>query len=79
MVTGEIGNVKHEIAYLGDTLNTSARIEQACREFQRQFLASADVIEALELPAHVESESLGPIELRGIGSSVELLALTRTR
>ncbi len=79
VVTGEIGTIKHEIAYLGDTLNTSARIEQACRDFQRPFLASADVIEALKLPADVEAESLGPIELRGIGSSVELLAITRTR
>ncbi len=79
VVTGEIGTVKHEIAYLGDTLNTSARIEQTCRDFQRPFLASADVIEALKLPADVEAESLGPIELRGIGSSVELLAITRTR
>jgi len=78
VITGEVGDVKHEIVYLGDTLNTSARIEQACREFQRPFLASADVIEALELPAGVEAERLGPIELRGIGSSVELLAITHT-
>jgi class 3 adenylate cyclase len=47
-------------------------------EFQRSFLASADVVEALQLPADVKAESLGPIELRDIGSSVELLAITRT-
>ncbi len=79
VVTGEIGNVKHEIAYLGDALNTSARIEQACRQFQRPFLASADVVDALELPSDVEVESLGPIELRGRGSSMELFAITSTR
>ena len=76
VVTGEIGTVKHEIAYLGDTLNTAARIEQACREFQRPFLASSDVIQALELSAGFEAESLGPIELRGVESSVELFAVT---
>lgn len=76
VITGEVGDVKHEIVYLGDTLNTSARIEQACREFQKPFLASADVIEAIELPAGLEAESLGPVELRGIGSSIELLAVT---
>lgn len=77
VVTGEVGTVKHEIVYLGDTLNTSARIEQACREFQRTFLASADVVDALELPSEVSAESLGAIELRGKRSSVELVALTR--
>lgn len=79
VVTGEIGNFKHEIAYLGDTLNTSARIEQACRQLQRPFLASADMVDALELPSDVEAESLGPIELPGLRSSVELYAITRKR
>ena len=78
VVTGEVGTVKHEIVYLGDTLNTAARIEQACRTYGRRFLASADVIEALELPPNVARESLGPIELRGVASSVELLAISRT-
>jgi adenylate cyclase len=79
VVTGEIGNFKHEIAYVGDTLNTSARIEQACREFQRPFLASADVVDALELPSDVHAESLGAVELRGRGSAMELFALDRIR
>lgn len=77
VVTGDIGSVKHEIAYLGDTLNTAARIEQACREFSRPFLASADVIDSVELPPDVEAESLGAIDLRGKRTSVELLAVSR--
>lgn len=79
VVTGEIGYFKHEIAYLGDTLNTSARIEQACRQLQRPFLASADMVDALQLPPDVAAESLGPIELRGLKSSIELFAITRKR
>ncbi len=75
VVTGEIGTVKHEIVYMGDTPNTAARIEQACRDFDRPFLASADVVEAVTLPDGTTVESLGPIELRGVGSSVELFAL----
>lgn len=77
VVTGEVGTVKHEIVYVGDTPNTSARIEQACREFQRTFLASADVVEAVAVPDDISIESLGAIELRGVGSSVELYALER--
>ena len=77
VVAGEIGTVKQEIAYLGDTLNVAARIEQASKEFQHQFVASAAVISALDLPSEIASESLGGIDLRGIEGSVELFAMTR--
>ena len=77
VVTGEIGTIKHEIAFLGDTLNAASRIQQASKELQRQFLASAAVISALDLPHDIASESLGRIELRGIEDSVELFAMTR--
>ena len=77
VVTGEIGTIKHEIAFLGDTLNAASRIQQAGKDLQRSFLASAAVISALDLPNDIASDSLGPIELRGVGDSVELFALTR--
>ena len=38
VVAGEIGTIKHEIAFLGDTLNAAARIQQACKELQREVL-----------------------------------------
>ena len=48
VVTGEIGTVKHEIAFLGDALNTASRIEQASKQLRREVLASAAVISALD-------------------------------
>jgi adenylate cyclase len=77
VVTAEIGTVKHEIAFLGDTLNTASRIEQASKDRQRQVLASAALVAALDLPNDITSESLGPTELRGMNEPVELVALTR--
>lgn len=77
VVTGEIGTIKHEIAFLGDTLNVAARIQQASKELQRQFLASAEVISAVDLPNDIASESLGGVELRGVEGPVELFAITR--
>lgn len=77
VVTGEIGTIKHEIVFLGDTLNTASRIEQACKELQREVLASAAVMSALELPNDIASESLGRHEMRGVEDPVELFALTR--
>ncbi|HEX6286923.1 MAG TPA: adenylate/guanylate cyclase domain-containing protein [Acidimicrobiia bacterium] len=77
VVAGEIGTIKQEIAFLGDTLNAAARIEQAGKELEHQFLASAAVISALDLPSDFATESLGRIELRGIEDSLELFAITR--
>ncbi|HEY8170192.1 MAG TPA: adenylate/guanylate cyclase domain-containing protein, partial [Candidatus Limnocylindria bacterium] len=77
VVTGEIGTIKHEIAFLGDTLNAASRIQVASKEHQRPFLASAAVISALDVPNDITSESLGLIELRGVEDSVELFAMTR--
>jgi adenylate cyclase len=76
VVTGEIGTIKHEIAFLGDTLNAASRIQQAGKELQRQFLASAAVISALDLPNDIATESLGRIELRGVEEPVELFAMS---
>jgi len=77
VVTGEIGTIKHEIVFLGDTLNAASRIQQAGKALQRHFLASAEVISALDLPNDIATESLGRIELRGIEDAVELFAMTR--
>lgn len=77
VVAGEIGTVKQEITFLGDTLNTAARIEGAAKHLQRQFLATAEIVSALDLPEDIAAESLGPIELRGVEESVEVFAMTR--
>lgn len=77
VVAGEVGTIKHEIAYLGDALNVAARVEQACKELDHQFLASADVVSAFELPSEFTSVSIGPIELVGVAAPVELFAITR--
>lgn len=77
VVTGEIGTVKHEIVFLGDTLNAAARIQEASKELQRPVLASGEVISAVSLPDGVAAESLGKIDLRGVDGAMELFALSR--
>jgi adenylate cyclase len=77
VVTGEIGTVKHEIAFLGDTLHEAARIQEAGKELRSPVVASGDVLSALDLPDGIVSESLGRIQLRGVANAVELFAVTR--
>jgi adenylate cyclase len=37
---GELGTIKMEIAFLGDTMNIAARLQQACRDTGQRVLAS---------------------------------------
>jgi adenylate cyclase len=77
VVTGEMGSVKKEIVFLGDTVNTAARIQDLCRETGDRVLASADLIDRLELPPGVAKRSLGDLRLRGKGADLSLYALTK--
>ena len=78
VVTGEMGSVKKEIVFLGDTVNTAARIQDFCRQTGDRVLASADLVDRLELPPGVAKRSLGDLRLRGKGADLGLYALTKT-
>ena len=77
VVTGEMGSVKKEIVFLGDAVNTAARIQELCRETGDRVLASADLIDRLALPPGVAKQSLGGLRLRGKGADLALYALTK--
>jgi adenylate cyclase len=77
VVTGEMGSVKREIVFLGDTVNTAARIQELCRQTGDRVLASADLIDRLILPAGVAKSPLGDLRLRGKGADLALYALTK--
>jgi adenylate cyclase len=77
VVTGEMGSVKKEIVFLGDTVNTTARIQELCRQTGDRVIASADLIDRLELPPDVAKRSLGDLRLRGKGADLGLYALTK--
>ena len=77
VVVGEIGDRKLEIVLLGDTVNTTARIEQACRAFGRDFLVSAEALALIALPPGAGSEAMRAAALKGKSRQVELHAVTR--
>jgi adenylate cyclase len=79
VVTGEMGSVKREIVFLGDTVNTAARIQELCRQTGDRVIASAELIDRLELPAGIAKRSLGDLRPRGKGADLALYALTKLR
>jgi adenylate cyclase len=79
VVTGEMGSVKKEIVFLGDTVNTTARIQEFCRQTSDRVLASAALVNLLELPFGITKRSLGDLHLRGKENDVVLYALEKER
>lgn len=44
IVAGECGDDKREIVYFGDSINTTARIQEVCKETGRQLLISGELM-----------------------------------
>jgi len=65
----EVGKYKKEIAYHGDTINTAARIQGKCNEYQRGLLISAFLRERLDTDEYI-FEELDHIVLKGKEKSV---------
>ena len=76
VVTGELGHVKREIAYLGDTLNTAARIEQECKARDEVCVISAPLLEKLTLPDGVAATPMGETALAGRQARLALYSLS---
>ena len=77
VVVGEMGSVKKEIALLGDTLNTAARLVDACRDSGEAVIASADLLDRLVLSPGIAARSMGLIRLRGKEQAIGLYALVQ--
>lgn len=75
VVVGEIGNIKRDITYSGDVLNTAARIQALCKEFKREVIASEELIDKLQPLQKFEALPLGSIKLRGKEKEIPLIAV----
>jgi len=77
VVAGQIGDVRAEIAYVGDTLNVAARLLEAAKEIGRDVLVSGDLLARTTLPAGIVAEVLPTLTVRGRDASLGIAALSR--
>ena len=77
VTTGEIGHLKKDIVFTGDTLNTTARIQSLCNQYNADLLGSNDFVNELN-PKKINYEfiSLGNVQLRGRHKEIELFRIT---
>lgn len=62
---GEIGVLKKEIAFSGDVLNTTSRIQNECNKYKKDLLISEELLNKLEIDTNFVATRIGEFDLRG--------------
>jgi adenylate cyclase len=79
VVISECGDSRRQVAYFGDTVNVTARLQEHCKEVGRALLVSADLLRLVRPGGDLVVEALGPTQLRGRAAAVEVFAVERRR
>lgn len=76
VVIGELGDLRQEIAYSGDAMNTAARIEQATRELGVDVLVSEALVARLPPTDDFAITSVGGVAIAGKGGKLALCTVS---
>jgi len=77
VVSAQIGDLKREIVYNGDVVNTTARIRDECNVYNRDCLVSGNLRAVLEHQNGFLWEKIGSVTLRGKEREIELFSLVK--
>lgn len=75
VVSAQIGDLKREIVYNGDVLNTTSRIQNECNKYQRDCLVSGALMNRLKQRNGFQWERIDTVTLRGKETEVELFSV----
>ncbi len=75
VMVGELGDLRVEIAMLGDAINTTKRIEDACRQFDFNVMASSRLVRLAEMPESIHAVPVEEIAVRGKADKLRLCGL----
>ena len=77
VVISECGSSRRQLAYFGDTVNVTARLQEHCKEAGRNLLVSAELLHHMKLKPAFAIEALGEVRLRGRAAAIEGFAIER--
>jgi len=77
VIISECGDSHRQIAYFGDTMNVTARLQEHCKAVGRTLLVSADLLRRVRPGPDLRVVALGQAALRGRAASVEIFAVER--
>jgi adenylate cyclase len=75
VTTGEIGVIKKDIIFTGDVLNTTARIQGLCNDYNVDILISDQLRNKMDIESEFNIQSQGIHELRGRNETIKLFTI----
>jgi adenylate cyclase len=75
----EVGDIKRDIAFHGDPLNTAARLMSLCREYEQAVLISGKVQRAIAGDTSLSTLLKGEVTLRGKSEPVSVFGVSPAR
>lgn len=79
VISAQVGDIKKNIDFSGDVINTAARIQSVCNKNSASLLISEELFELLpeEKEKYFNFDYLGPQTLKGKESAVSLYSVTK--
>jgi len=75
VMVAEVGDVKREIAYHGDVLNTASRIQKCCSDYKKDILISENLNTILSKSLRKSAHIIGDIKLKGKQDTTRLYSI----
>jgi adenylate cyclase len=76
VTAGELGDLRQQIVFVGDILNTAARLQEYAKRTGRDLVVSGALLERIDLPLGIASARCGELELRGKEARVAAYGLS---
>ncbi len=71
----QVGHIRREISYNGDTVNTAARLESLCKEHRQEFMISENLYKILKSSDGYKFRELGNIKLQGKSRGIKVFGV----
>lgn len=75
VAVGECGGEKRQVIYIGDTINTAKRLQDACKPYGVGVMTDADTLARMEMPDDIKATEMGRTTLRGRETETLMMAL----
>jgi adenylate cyclase len=74
----QVGRIRRDISFNGDTLNTTARIESMCGEYKQSLLISGTLVDIMLDSKGYNLKNIGNIKLKGKRKGIEIFAVKKS-
>jgi adenylate cyclase len=78
VTVAEVGEIKTEIAYHGDVLNTASRIQSLCNRFEKQLLLSESLVACLPEKDRTRASFVAEAELKGKENRTRIFTIEKS-